>query len=149
MSQLFVIYKEKKCFKISQKEFQLKALNNTGPIIIKTGSAQTTQNNAVRISEAINGRSPIIENQTIQAKYSTTNRCVEKHIYNNIYGLIKDTGLYNRNKVLRFILYDLYKRTKVPAYWTCAPHSSIIRRKYCPFIEVINYKPEDFISTIT
>ena len=32
MSQLFVIYKEKKYFKISQKEFQLKALNNTGPI---------------------------------------------------------------------------------------------------------------------
>ena len=31
MSQLFVIYKEKK-FKISQKEFQLKAMNNTGPI---------------------------------------------------------------------------------------------------------------------
>ena len=31
MSQLF-IYKEKKYFKISQKEFQLKALNNTNPI---------------------------------------------------------------------------------------------------------------------
>ena len=31
MSQLFVFYKEKK-FKISQKEFQLKTLNNTGPI---------------------------------------------------------------------------------------------------------------------
>ena len=46
----------------------------------------------VHLSEAINGRSPIIENQTIQAKYTTTNRCVEKHIYNNIYGLIKDTG---------------------------------------------------------
>ena len=32
MSQLFVIYKEKKYFKISQKEFQLKALINIGPI---------------------------------------------------------------------------------------------------------------------
>ena len=32
MSQLFVFYKEKIYFKISQKEFQLKILNNTGPI---------------------------------------------------------------------------------------------------------------------
>ena len=32
MSQLFVFYKEKKYFKIPQKEFQLKTLNNTGPI---------------------------------------------------------------------------------------------------------------------
>ena len=32
MLQLFVIYKENNYFKISQKEFQLKALNNTGPI---------------------------------------------------------------------------------------------------------------------
>ena len=69
----------------------------------------------VHLSEAINVRSPIIENQMIQIKYSVTNRCVEKHIYNNIYGLIKDTGLYNRNKVLRFILFDLYKRTELPA----------------------------------
>ena len=32
MSQLFVFYKEKKYFKTSQKEFQLKTLNNTDPI---------------------------------------------------------------------------------------------------------------------
>ena len=32
MSHLFVFYKEKKNFKLSQKEFQLKTLNNTGPI---------------------------------------------------------------------------------------------------------------------
>ena len=32
MSQLFVIYKEKKYFKISQKELQLKAMNNTDPV---------------------------------------------------------------------------------------------------------------------
>ena len=31
-SQLFVFYKEKKYCKISQQEFQLKTLNNTGPI---------------------------------------------------------------------------------------------------------------------
>ena len=36
-------------------------------------------------------------------------------IYNNIYGLIKVTGLDNRNKVFRFVLYDLYKRTELPA----------------------------------
>ena len=53
--------------------------------------------------------------QTIQEKYSTTNRHVENHIYNHIYGLIKDTGLYNTNKVLRFVLYDLYKRTELPS----------------------------------
>ena len=55
----------------------------------------------VQLSEAIIGRSSIIENQTIHTKYSVTTRCVMKHIYNNIYGLINETGLCNRNKVLR------------------------------------------------
>ena len=32
MSQLLLIYKEKNYFKILQKQFQLKALNNIGPI---------------------------------------------------------------------------------------------------------------------
>ena len=32
MLQLFVFTKKKKHFKISQKEFYLKTLNNTGPI---------------------------------------------------------------------------------------------------------------------
>ena len=29
----------------------------------------------------------------MQTKYSVTSRCVENHIYNNIYGLINETGL--------------------------------------------------------
>ena len=41
----------------------------------------------------------------IQTKYSATTRCVQKHIYNNIYGLINETGLYNRNKILSFVGY--------------------------------------------
>ena len=101
----------------------------------------------VHLSEAINGRSPIIENQTIQTKYSATNTCVLQHIYNNIYWLIKETGLYNRNTVLRFILYDLYKRMVLPGDNGRVQSANPLCRKFRPFIEVIKYEPEDFIST--
>ena len=33
-------------------------------------------------------------------------------------GLIKEAGLYDRNKVLRFVLYYLYKRMELPSKWT-------------------------------
>ena len=78
----------------------------------------------VQLSEAIIGRSSIIQDKTIQTKYSATTRCVLKHIYNNIYGLINETGLYNRNKVLSLVIYN--------------PRLS----------GVINHKTSDFISTI-
>ena len=39
---------------------------------------------AVHLSEAIIGRSLIIEKETIQTKYSATNRRVKNHTYNNI-----------------------------------------------------------------
>ena len=52
----------------------------------------------------------ITENTTKQTNYSMTNSCVNNDIYNNIYGSINETGLYNRNKVIRFVLYDFYKR---------------------------------------
>ena len=45
----------------------------------------------VCLSEAINGQSLIIMNQMIQTKYSATNRCEKNHIYNNLYGLIKES----------------------------------------------------------
>ena len=38
-----------------------------------------------------------------------------KKSYNNLYGLINETGIYNRNKVIRIVLYDLYKRMEYPA----------------------------------
>ena len=103
----------------------------------------------VQLSEAIIGRSSIIQDQTIQTKYSATTRCVLKHIYNNIYGLINETGLYNRNKVLSFVIYN-------PIYFTNfrrITDERVARVRYSPEISelsmVINHKTEDFISIFT
>ena len=42
----------------------------------------------------------------------------KNHMYNNIYGLIKETGLYIRNKVLRFVLYALvHYPPEVPSFY--------------------------------
>ena len=82
----------------------------------------------VQLSEAIIGQSSIIQDKTIQTKYSATTRCVLKHIYNNIYGLINETGLYNRNKVYALVRYS---------------------PEICELSRVINHKTSDFISTIT
>ena len=68
----------------------------------------------IHLSEAINGQSSTIEKHTIHTKYSVTNGVRKNHSYNNIDRWINETGLYNRNKVLRFVLYDLYKRTELP-----------------------------------
>ena len=54
----------------------------------------------------------------IQRKYSATNRCVQKHIYNNIKGLI--------NGCIALIRYS---------------------PEICELSRVINHKTEDFIST--
>ena len=55
---------------------------------------------------------------------------------------------HNRQKVLKFVLYDLYERRDLLQNGLSLLRSSLIRRKYHPFIEDIKCLPSDFISTI-
>ena len=43
----------------------------------------------------------------IQTRYSAINSSVKSHINNNNYGLINETSLYNRNKVLKSCYEDV------------------------------------------
>ena len=57
-------------------------------------------------------------------------------------------NVYCRNKVRGQVLYDLYKRMVLPADNGRAGSASPLCMKFRPFIEVIKYEPEDFISII-
>ena len=47
-------------------------------------------------------------------KISCAKNIQKNYIYDNIYGLINQTGLYNINKVVRFVFCDLYNRSDLP-----------------------------------